>query len=58
MCSATAAIQNWSERQDFHLRSPGPKPGMLLLHHALFAPAMFKEGAGVLILVEMENAIP
>src|SRR5436309_6628670 len=27
---------NWSERQDLHLRSPGPKPGMLLLHHALF----------------------
>src|SRR5438105_12315808 len=39
MCSATAAIQNWSARQDLHLRSPGPKPGMLLLHHALFAPA-------------------
>src|SRR2546427_11888858 len=29
---------NWSEWQDFHLQSPGPKPGMLLLHHALFAP--------------------
>src|SRR5580765_4392390 len=39
LCSATAAISNWSARQDLHLRSPGPKPGMLLLHHALFAPA-------------------
>src|SRR6266536_1144999 len=38
MCSATTAIQNWSARQDLHLRSPGPKPGMLLLHHALVAP--------------------
>ena len=33
------AFQKWSARQDLHLRSPGPKPGMLLLHHALFAPA-------------------
>jgi hypothetical protein len=31
---------------------------MLLLHHALFAPAMFKEGAGVLFLVETENTVP
>src|SRR5213593_106205 len=38
MCSTTAAIGNWSARQDLHLRSPGPKPGMLLLHHALVAP--------------------
>src|SRR2546425_11949862 len=38
MCSATAAFLKWSARQDLHLRSPGPKPGMLLLHHALFAP--------------------
>ena len=30
--------RNWSARQDLHLRSPGPKPGMLLLHHALVAP--------------------
>ena len=29
MYSATAAICNWSERQDFHLRPPGPKPGAL-----------------------------
>src|SRR6266496_1486834 len=28
MCSATAAIQ-MVERQDFHLRPPGPKPGAL-----------------------------
>src|SRR5882762_6369278 len=38
MCSATAAFLKCSARQDLHLRSPGPKPGMLLLHHALFAP--------------------
>src|SRR5437667_12862034 len=38
MCSATAAFLKWSARQDLHLRSPGPKPGMLLLHHALVAP--------------------
>src|SRR5262245_64016532 len=25
MCSATAAIWKWSERQDFHLRPRGPK---------------------------------
>src|SRR5438132_14141441 len=29
MCSAMAAARNWSERQDFHLRPPGPKPGAL-----------------------------
>ena len=29
MYSTTAAIQNWSEWQDFHLRPPGPKPGAL-----------------------------
>src|ERR1700689_2382426 len=28
ICSATAASK-WSEWQDFHLRSPGPKPGAL-----------------------------
>jgi hypothetical protein len=30
----TPSGKNWSARQDLHLRSPGPKPGMLLLHHA------------------------
>src|SRR5438445_698454 len=29
MYSTTAAIRNWSEWQDFHLRPPGPKPGAL-----------------------------
>ena len=29
MYSTTAAIRRWSERQDFHLRPPGPKPGAL-----------------------------
>lgn len=39
--------EKWSARQDLHLRSPGPKPGMLLLHHALKkAPAPSGDGAG------------
>src|SRR2546425_59385 len=42
MCSTTAAIGNWSARQDLHLRLPSPRPGMLPLHHALFAPAIWK----------------
>lgn len=32
--------EKWSARQDLHLRSPGPKPGMLLLHHALRRPRL------------------
>ena len=43
MYSTTAAIINWSARQDLHLRSLGPKPSMLLLHHALFAPMDFRD---------------
>jgi hypothetical protein len=31
----SSAFGKWSARQDLHLRSPGPKPGVLLLHHAL-----------------------
>src|SRR5262249_39206041 len=30
----------WSARRDLHSRSPGPKPGMLLLHHALETPGL------------------
>src|SRR5258705_1070259 len=29
MYSTTAAIREWSERQDFHLGPPGPQPGAL-----------------------------
>src|SRR4051812_35492237 len=29
VCSATAAILNWSARQDLHLRSLGPRPSVL-----------------------------
>src|ERR1041384_8041339 len=36
--SELATCENWSARQDLHLRSPGSKPGMLLLHHALKSP--------------------
>ena len=32
--------EKWSARQDLHLRSPGPKPGVLLLHHALRRPRL------------------
>ena len=46
-CSATAALEigslgrsstseGWSARQELHLRSPGSRPDMLLLHHALW----------------------
>ena|ERR1051325_3794760 len=45
---------NWSARQDLHLRSLGPRPSMLLLHHALLPRRMV--GAGGLVLVEMEAA--
>ena len=34
----TPHSKSWSARQDLHLRSLGPKPRMLLLHHALIAP--------------------
>jgi hypothetical protein len=34
--------ENWSARQELHLRSSGSRPEMLLLHHTLFAPARFK----------------
>ena len=42
----TRDLGNWSARQDLHLRSPGPRPGMLLLHHTLFAPARFGRAPG------------
>jgi hypothetical protein len=35
--------EDWSARQELHLRSPGSKPGMLLLHHALFGPMEFRD---------------
>ena len=43
-----------SARQDLHLRSPGPKPGMLLLHHALDAPA-FGKAPGTWFLWKMDS---
>src|ERR1051325_4945818 len=48
--------ENWSARQDLHLRSLGPRPSMLLLHHALLPRP--RAGAGGLVLVEMETAFP
>ena len=45
---------NWSARQDLHLRSLGPRPSMLLLHHALLPRRMV--GTGGLVLVEVESA--
>ena len=58
MYSTTAAIGNWSARQDLHLvlahgHQLGPKPSMLLLHYALVAPANgWRRG---LVSVEMES---
>ena len=52
-------LKKWSARQDLHLRSPGPKPGMLLLHHALFAPRARLGGRrGALVRLEAEQAAP
>ena len=39
-------FENWSARQELHLRSPGSRPGMLLLHHALMAPSALNGSAG------------
>ena len=33
--SSFGLLNIWSPRQDLHLRSPGPRPGMLLLHYAV-----------------------
>ena len=33
--SSANPFRKWSARQDLHLRSPGSRPDMLLLHHAL-----------------------
>ena len=48
----------WSARQDLHLRSLGPRPSALAATLRAVAPALRKEAAGVLFLVETENAIP
>ena len=41
--SAFSLRQNWSARQDLHLRSLGPKPSVLLLHYALNLPRRSSE---------------
>jgi hypothetical protein len=46
--STTAAIQNWSARQDLHLRSLGPKPSAL-------AATLRAENSGRLILETSER---
>ena len=38
----------WSARQELHLRSLGPKPRMLLLHHALETPEAPTRASGVM----------
>ena len=40
--------QDWSARQDLHLRSLGPRPRMLLLHHALETPGTPIRAPGVM----------
>ena len=39
LIQSSTTLRKWSARQDLHLRSLGPWPRMLLLHHALDAPA-------------------
>lgn len=43
MCSATAAIEKWSARQELHLRSLGPKPSALAATLRADAPGGFRE---------------
>ena len=43
-------------RQDLHLRSPGPKPGMLLLHHALRAPVEARRAPGTCSVAGRDSA--
>jgi hypothetical protein len=40
----------WSPRQELHLRSPGPRPGMLLLHYAVLPRLVLGKEAGGLVL--------
>ncbi len=43
------STQKWSARQELHLRSPGPRPGMLMLHHARLPPTIRVRSRGWLI---------
>ena len=43
-------------RQDLHLRSPGPKPGMLLLHHALRRPGGTRRAPGTCSVAGRDSA--
>ncbi len=51
-------VENWSARQDLHLRSLRPKRSMLLLHYALFAPARFGRAPGALFSLEANRSVP
>src|ERR1051325_5003411 len=57
MCSATAAVEKWSARQDLHLRSLGPKPSALAATLRADAPAG-RAAAGDLVLVETGHLAP
>ena len=39
--------KSWSPRQDLHLRSPGPRPGMLLLHYAVLPRLVWERSRGL-----------
>lgn len=49
---------NWSARQELHLRSLRPERSMLLLHHALFAPAWFGRTPGTCFSLEANRSVP
>ena len=59
------STRKWSARQELHLRSLGPKPSMLLLHHALGAGGSLRRsmvwrsrGSGLLDRASLKMADP
>jgi hypothetical protein len=48
----------WSPRQDLHLRSPGPRPGMLLLHYAVLPRLVWEWKPGAWFLWTRGMAAP
>ena len=54
----TSLLKKWSPRQDLHLRSPGPRPGMLLLHYAVLPRLIGKGSRGLVSLWRRGLAAP
>ena len=52
------SLRNWSPRQELHLRSPGPRPGMLLLHYAVLPRLIGKGSRGLFSLWRRGLAAP